>query len=115
MVHSDVDKTTLKVYVTLEKRKPTHDLDAFKSAFKHHRAITLSAARSARELGYAVSDIVQMIEKLMPRHFYKSMTSFNDHRHWQDVYHLPFEGQVLYVKFTDTVVTEFILLSLKEK
>jgi len=43
------------------------------------------------------------------------MTSFHDHRQWQDVYHLPDEDRVLYVKFTDAVVTEFILLSVKEK
>jgi motility quorum-sensing regulator/GCU-specific mRNA interferase toxin len=43
------------------------------------------------------------------------MTSFRDHRQWQDVYHLPDKDRVLYVKFTDAVLTEFILLSLKEK
>jgi len=43
------------------------------------------------------------------------MTSSFDHRQWQDVYHLPFDDRVLYIKFTDAIVTEFILLSLKEK
>jgi motility quorum-sensing regulator/GCU-specific mRNA interferase toxin len=48
-------------------------------------------------------------------HFYKSMTSHGDHRIWQDVYHVPSEAGTLYVKFTADVVTEFLLLSFKEK
>ena len=48
-------------------------------------------------------------------HFYKSMTSYGDHRVWQDVYHVPSEAGTLYVKFTADVVTEFLLLSFKEK
>jgi motility quorum-sensing regulator/GCU-specific mRNA interferase toxin len=47
--------------------------------------------------------------------FYKSMTSYGDHRIWQDVYHVPSPVGVLYVKFTADAVTEFLLLSFKEK
>jgi len=43
------------------------------------------------------------------------MTSFADHGVWQDVYHVPSEQGALYVKFTAEVVTEFLLLSFKEK
>lgn len=66
-------------------------------------------------LGYSVSDVVTLVNRLERKHFFKSMTGFHDHRQWHDVYHLPDEGSVLYVKFTDMVVTEFILLSFKEK
>ena len=48
-------------------------------------------------------------------HFYKSMTSYGDHRIWQDVYHVPSSDGLLYVKFTADVVTEFLLLSFREK
>ncbi len=48
-------------------------------------------------------------------HFYKSMTSHADHRVWQDVYHIPSAIGVLYVKFTADAVTDFKLLSFKEK
>lgn len=99
----------------MEKRKPTHDLAAFKLAFTQHRAITLGAVRSARELGYSVTDLISLVEALMPRHFYKSMTSLHNHRQWQDVYHLPHEDRLIYVKFTDHILTEFVLLSFKEK
>ena len=43
------------------------------------------------------------------------MTSHADYREWQDVYHVPFEGLVIYLKFTNHVLTGFQLLSFKEK
>ncbi len=48
--------------------------------------------------------------------FYKSMTSHADFRRWQDVYHVPAgAGLTIYLKFTIDVVTEFFVLSFKEK
>ncbi len=38
-----------------------------------------------------------------------------DSRLWQDVYHVPSPVGMLYVKFTADAVTEFLLLSFKEK
>lgn len=52
---------------------------------------------------------------MKPSQFYKSMTSFADSRHWQDVYHVPWQGLTLYVKFTDDALTEFTVLSFKER
>lgn len=49
------------------------------------------------------------------RQLYKSMTSNLDYKLWQDVYHVPHDDGTLYVKFTADVVTEFRLLSFKEK
>ena len=43
------------------------------------------------------------------------MTTYGDHRVWQDVYHAPARGFVLYLKFQADVVTEFTLMSFKEK
>ena len=54
-----------------EKKKVTHDLAAFKSAFLNHRAITKTAARSALALGYSVSDVVEIIEHLQRKHFFQ--------------------------------------------
>ena len=49
--------------------------------------------------------------------FYKSMTTNADHRVWQDVYHVPVpdEDMVLYVKLQADVITEFRVMSFKEK
>lgn len=45
----------------------------------------------------------------------KPMTTFADHRLWQGVYHAPMRGLLLYVKFQADVLTEFTVVSSKEK
>jgi motility quorum-sensing regulator/GCU-specific mRNA interferase toxin len=101
----------------MEKRKPTYDLGALKASFNSEKklAITVKAFRSAAELGYGRIEIVDTIQTMQRSHFYKSMTSQTNHRLWQDVYHVPSPAGVLYVKFTSDVITEFLLLSFKEK
>ena len=100
-----------------EKRKPTYDLDAFKAAFstveKLH--VTGTAPKGAAALGIGRAEIVATIQTMQRSQFYKSMTSYADYRVWQDVYHVPSTAGVLYVKFTADAVTEFLLLSFKEK
>ncbi len=55
-----------------------------------------------------------VVQGMRRSHFYKSMTSYADHRVWQDVYRVPWGGLVLYVKLT---VDERgrLILSMKEK
>lgn len=59
--------------------------------------------------------MVDLIQTMRREHFYKSMTSHTDYRVWQDVYHVPSTAGVLYVKFTADTVSDFLLLSFKEK
>jgi motility quorum-sensing regulator / GCU-specific mRNA interferase toxin len=103
----------------MEKRRPTYDLEAFKTAFQEigtaQPRMTGTALKGARELGLTVGQMVDAIQSMTRRHFFKSMTSYTDHTVWQDVYHLPYQGTVIYVKFVADVVTEFRLLSFKEK
>ncbi len=100
-----------------DKRKPTYDLAAFRAAFDDvdKLNVTGAAVRSAAALGFGRAGIVATIQTMRREHFYKSMTSYADHRIWQDVYHVPSEVGTLYVKFTADAVTEFLLLSFKEK
>ncbi|MBJ6802602.1 type II toxin-antitoxin system MqsR family toxin [Geomonas propionica] len=100
-----------------EKRKPTYDLAAFKAAFGtvERLALTGTALRNSASLGFRRIEIVATIQSMQPEHFYKSMTSYADARLWQDVYHVPSPVGLLYVKFTADVITEFLLLSFKEK
>jgi motility quorum-sensing regulator/GCU-specific mRNA interferase toxin len=100
-----------------EKRKPTYDLDAIKAAFAvpDRLRVTGTALRGAALLGFGRRDIVTVIQSMQRRHFYKSMTSYADHRVWQDVYHVPSDAGMLYVKFTADAVAEFLLLSFKER
>jgi motility quorum-sensing regulator/GCU-specific mRNA interferase toxin len=101
----------------MDKRKPTYDLDAFKAVFSSEDGLNVTGAalKSAAALGFGRIEIVATIQTMERSHFYKSMTSYADHRVWQDVYHVPSRVGALYVKFTADAVTEFVLLSFKEK
>jgi motility quorum-sensing regulator / GCU-specific mRNA interferase toxin len=104
-------------YCVMEKRRPTYDLDAIKGELGSvdTLAITTSALRDAVGLGFDRSGIVEVIGSITRKMFVKSMTTFADHRVWQDVYHVPARELVLYVKFQADVVTGFTVMSFKEK
>jgi len=101
----------------VEKRKPTFDLARFMAVFGDPRrlAITDTTLRTVVEIGFGRNEISGVVRAMKPAHFRKSMTSYADHRKWQDLYHVPHDGTVLYLKFTDDAVTEFTLLSFKER
>ncbi|RKZ37078.1 MAG: hypothetical protein DRQ49_16855 [Gammaproteobacteria bacterium] len=42
---------------------------------------------------------MSVIQSLKYHHFYKSMTTYADHRVWQDVYHFEYNALSLYIKF----------------
>jgi motility quorum-sensing regulator/GCU-specific mRNA interferase toxin len=99
----------------MEKRRPTYDPDAIKAAIGSAEtlAITRSAFSDALSLGFnraVITDVVQGIQRSM---FYKSMTTPADYPTWQDVYHVPADDLLLYVKFQADVVSEFRVMSLK--
>jgi motility quorum-sensing regulator/GCU-specific mRNA interferase toxin len=89
----------------------------FKGAFSSEERLNMTGAavRSAAALGFGRAEIVATVQTMQRWHFYKSMTSYANHRVWQDVYHVPSPIGVLYVTFTADAVTEFLLLSFKEK
>ena len=97
----------------MEKFKPTYNLEEFK---KSDFEITKTAQKTAEELGFDKQSVHKFVStKIKHEHFYKSMTSYANHKIWQDVYHVPYENLILYVKFTQNVISEFTLLSFKEK
>lgn len=100
----------------MEISKPTYDLESFKSAFTSVSKLnaTGAAIKGAAQIGFGRQEVVDTIQAMKRAHFKKSMTSYADHRSWQDVYNVPFGGYVIYIKFTDDVITEFRLLSFKE-
>lgn len=101
----------------MEKRRPTYDLDAIKEALGSvdRLAITRSALSDALALGFGRAGIVAVLHGITRPMFHKSMTTHADHRIWQDVYHVPANGLTLYVKFQADRVTEFRVMSFKEK
>jgi motility quorum-sensing regulator/GCU-specific mRNA interferase toxin len=102
----------------MEKLKPTYDLTAIKAAIGSVEtlAITSSVLHDAVGIGFDRGGIAKVIQTVERHMFYKSMTTKADHRVWQDVYHVPVEdGPTLYVKFQANVVTQFTVMSFKEK
>ena len=98
----------------MEKRVPTYDIDSVKSAAAS-MAVTVTALQGAQSLGISRQGISKVVRTMERKHFYKSMTSHDNHREWQDVYHVPFGEIVVYVKFIADTIAEFRLLSFKEK
>jgi motility quorum-sensing regulator/GCU-specific mRNA interferase toxin len=92
-------------------------LDAIKAAIGSPEtlAITRTALSDALSIGFGRAGIAATIQGIRRPMFYKSMTTLRDHRNWQDVYHVPADGMVLYVKFQADVVTEFRVMSFKER
>jgi motility quorum-sensing regulator / GCU-specific mRNA interferase toxin len=50
-------------------------------------AFTKTAMDGGRGMGLTTVEMLAMIAALTRRHFQKSMTTYADHRIWQDVYH----------------------------
>lgn len=100
-----------------EKKEPTYDLGAFKQAFSNVAALRVTSAAygAAFAIGFGRAEIVATIQSMKRGHFFKSMTSHSDDREWQDVYHVPSSIGPPCVKFRSDAVTEFVLLSFKEK
>lgn len=99
----------------MEKRKPTYDLEAVKSALGDVATMrsTRSAMRGAQALGLDRTQMAEVLAGLARADFYKSMTSYADHRVWQDVYRPKLAGSGLYLKVTADG-EGFLLLSFKE-
>jgi motility quorum-sensing regulator/GCU-specific mRNA interferase toxin len=97
------------------RRKPAYDLGAIQSAARAGMSVTTGAVRGAAAMGMTRSDMMRVIQGLTRRDFYKSVTTYQDHSIWMDVYHGRAEGYEIYIKFVQDVVTEFTCTSFKEK
>lgn len=100
----------------LEKKRPHYDLGTIKGTFCSIELlrITTTALRCSEALGLTLQNVVDIIQRITRQQFYKSMTSIGNSAIWQDVYHVTYEGTVLYVKFT-TDVDGYLVISFKEK
>jgi motility quorum-sensing regulator/GCU-specific mRNA interferase toxin len=52
-------------------------------------AFTKTVLDGGRLMGLTAAEMLAVIAALSRRNFYKAMTTFADHRVWQDVYHAP--------------------------
>lgn len=98
-----------------EKKKPTYNLDSIQASAGSTMGITNAAIRGAAGMGMTRSDMIGVIKRLTRSDFYKSMTTYHDHRIWMDVYHGRADGYEIYIKFAQDAVAEFTCTSFKEK
>jgi len=99
----------------MEKKKPHYQLSEI------HRLITAGCWRfthvaraGALDLGLDEAGTISLITGLSLSAFYKSMTSHNNHKIWQDVYHAPIsDGRMAYIKIT--LLNDLVIVSFKEK
>ena len=73
---------------------------------------TQSARKGAVSLGLDFEGMLSVIERLESKDFYKSMTTHDDHRVWQDVYRPVTHAGAIYLKLT--VVDDVLIVSFKE-
>ena len=73
----------------MEKRTPHYDLARIQADVVSLgvAAFTKTALDGGRSMGLTSGEMLAVIAALNRRGFYKSMTTFADHRVWQDVYH----------------------------
>jgi motility quorum-sensing regulator/GCU-specific mRNA interferase toxin len=99
----------------MEKSTPHCKLPVVKSLIEAGQVrATASAFNGARELG--INDLAGMcavILALTSDDFYKSMTTYANHRIWQDVYHAKTASDdEVYLKLT--VIDDVLIVSFKE-
>jgi len=85
----------------MEKRKPHYDLEQLKEFFctEQTRRITEQAITGATTLGYMIVEaMLDVIDQLRSKHFYKSMTVYHNPQLWQDVYKITDKDNDLYIK-----------------
>jgi motility quorum-sensing regulator/GCU-specific mRNA interferase toxin len=73
---------------------------------------TMSALSGAAALGFDFDEMMQVVRALVPSDFYKSMTTYADHRVWQDVYQPTTSAGPIYLKLT--VIDDVLVVSFKE-
>ncbi|AQV92475.1 type II toxin-antitoxin system MqsR family toxin [Cupriavidus necator] len=75
--------------------------------------MTFAAYSHAAMMGLRWSGVREILIQLGPADFYKSMTTYEDHRVWQDAYRPVTPHGALYVKLT--VTNEVLVVSFKPR
>ncbi len=73
----------------MEKRTPHYNLARIQTLVARLgvAAFTKTALDGGRQMGLTTAEMLAVVASLSQRDFYKSMTTYADHRVWQDVYH----------------------------
>ena len=87
----------------MEKKTPHYVLGEIQAivADRSNCVFTRLALAGGLSLGLTEPDMREVVLSLSRADFYKSMTTYNDHSLWQDVYHgETMDGVAVYIKIT---------------
>jgi len=102
----------------MDKKKPSFSLKKFKELFRNAktREVTKVSTKGAASLGYMdINEIMDVIDNLDKRDFYKSMSSTVDSNIWQDVYKTNDQDNKIYIKLQMSIdKKKAILVQFKE-
>jgi motility quorum-sensing regulator/GCU-specific mRNA interferase toxin len=101
----------------MEKSTPHYDLAVIKAEVVRlgRKAFTRRAVESGSYMGFNVRQMIEVIGALERRMLFKSMTTYVDHRVWQDAYHTTFHGLEIYIKVSYRPRGGHPVVSFKEK
>ncbi|WP_339489027.1 type II toxin-antitoxin system MqsR family toxin [Pseudomonas rhizophila] len=101
----------------MEKSTPHYDLAVVKAEVLRlgNKVFTMSAQQGARRMSLSTARMLQIMAALEYRMLHKSMTTYADHRIWQDVYHTTFQDREIYIKVTYRPGGGHPVVSFKEK
>ncbi|MEO8198751.1 MAG: type II toxin-antitoxin system MqsR family toxin [Thermoanaerobaculia bacterium] len=86
----------------MEKQRPHYPLAPIRASVRERGAavFTRTALEGGAAMGFAVSELVEIVCGLSGDCFYKSMTTLYDHKLWQDVYIASTPAGEAYIKVT---------------
>ncbi|WP_457968119.1 type II toxin-antitoxin system MqsR family toxin [Pseudomonas sp. R4-84] len=101
----------------MEKSTPHYDLAVVKVETRRlgSKAFTLSAREGGRRMSLSLPQMLRIVKLLAYRMLHKSMTTYADHRIWQDVYHTSFQDREIYIKVSYRPGGGHPVISFKEK
>ena len=97
----------------MEKHTPHYGLTEVLALVKAGNVrSTRTALEGGAALGFDFRGILEVVSRITMRDFYKSMTTHQDHRIWQDVYRPMTPAGEVYVKLT--IMEGLLIVSFKE-
>ncbi len=100
----------------MEKKKPHYGLINIKDLIQARQVkITYKASENAQiDFGLSDKEVLMQVLELETANFYKSMTSNNNSKIWQDVYHKKIKHKIAYIKI-QIVDEKTVIIQFKEK
>lgn len=97
----------------MEKNTPHRKLSIVKRLVEADQVrSTRSAREGAAALGCDFDEILAVVMALTSKDFFESMTTYDDHKVWQDVYRPVTSAGPVYLKLT--VIDDALIVSFKE-